>query len=291
MVIVRLLGGLGNQCFQYATGRAIADWHQVPLKLDISFFDRYPNREYRLHHFNISADLASRAEMERMTGKGKNRLIRWVDAIWQKRLPYYRRLVYEQQGQCYDPHIKDAGDDVYLAGYWQSEKFFIDIEGIIRQELAVKKPPDELNRSVCKHIEKTESVSLHIRRGDYASDPKVNQVHGLCSLEYYEAAIKTLTQTVKKPSFFVFSDDITWARNNLDLDIATTYVDHNGNAKDFEDLRLMRHCKHHIIANSSFSWWGAWLCDHPQKIVIAPKRWFKIPLGTIDLIPDSWLRL
>ena len=149
-----------------------------------------------------------------------------------------------------------------------------------------------LNAELASEIQATVSVGVHIRRGDYVANPIANQFHGVCSLEYYLAAIAKLKEEIGAPRFFVFSDDIGWARQNLRLPDPTTFVDHNGEAHDYEDLRLMSLCKHHIIANSSFSWWGAWLSNNPDKIVIAPERWFRDPsMDPRDLVPEGWHRL
>ena len=148
------------------------------------------------------------------------------------------------------------------------------------------------NQAASLAIRACESVSVHIRRGDYLSNPAFYRFHGVCAVEYYEAAVGHLAGAVENPCFFLFSDDLDWARRNLRLDYPVTYVDHNGEDKDYEDLRLMSQCKHHIIANSSFSWWAAWLCANPGKIVIAPRKWFNDPnIDTADIIPASWRRI
>ena len=141
-------------------------------------------------------------------------------------------------------------------------------------------------------IEGTEAVSMHIRRSDYVSGPYVHNRFYLCPLSYYYAAIEILRKSLSYPDFFVFSDDIQWVKENLRLEYPTRYVDHNGPERDYEDLRLMSLCKHHVIANSTFSWWGAWLSTNPEKIVIAPQHWFKdAKRCTKDLIPGTWIRL
>jgi hypothetical protein len=136
------------------------------------------------------------------------------------------------------------------------------------------------------------AVSIHVRRGDYVSDAGTNRFHGTCSVDYYHDAVDRISGFAPASHFFVFSDGIDWAKENLRLRQPVTYVDFNDGEKNYEDLRLMSLCKHHIIANSSFSWWGAWLNPNPDKIVIAPKKWFNDPsINTDDLIPNSWLRL
>ncbi len=181
---------------------------------------------------------------------------------------------------------------MYLQGYWQSEKYFKDIEKIIRDDFTFSEEPDYQNKQMADTIKCCEAVSLHVRRGDYVSNPVTTEYHGICSEDYYRRAVREVERYCKNPQFFVFSDDPSWAKENLETGYPTTIIDFNGSEKDYEDLRLMSLCQHHIIANSSFSWWGAWLSWNPQKIVIAPKKWFNRPeINTQDLIPESWIRI
>jgi len=181
--------------------------------------------------------------------------------------------------------------NVFLRGYWQSEKYFIDIADILRQDLMLKSPSSRLNLELAKKIQSSLSVSLHVRRGDYAHDLATHQTHGLLPLDYYRAAINYILRLFSDASFFLFSDDIPWIKENLKIDAPHCYVDHNTPQTDFEDLRLMSLCKHQIIANSSFSWWGAWLCQNPEKVVVAPRQWYRIEIDTRDLVPEDWIRL
>jgi hypothetical protein len=292
MVIVGLMGGLGNQMFQYAAGRAVAHRNRTPLKLDISAFEQDPLRSYRLHHFNIVESIATPDEVARLTKRGRGLWNRISHRLERYLLPLYKQSVFAQRFDYFDPDILRVRGNVYLVGYWQSEKHFKDIEQIIRQDFTLRHAPDAGNQRLIRIMTNTNSVSLHIRRGDYVSNPVTYRYHGVCSLDHYRAAVARLTQTVKRPHFFIFSDDMEWAQQNLKLDYPVTYVTHNGVERDYADLRLMSQCKHHIIANSAFSWWGAWLCTYPPKIVIAPQKWFnKANCDTRDLTPASWIRL
>lgn len=285
MIVVKLIGGLGNQMFQYAIGRSLSLIHDVPLKLDISAFEDYDDRAYSLKYFKINGEIATALESARFT-KAK-----FLKRSFEKLKPYYRRSIIVECCFDFDANILNAPGDVYLDGYWQSEKYFAEIENIIRKEFAVKTAQEGKNLELAELIASTDSVSLHIRRGDYISDPETKKVHGICNLDYYSSCVEQLTEKLRNPHFFVFSDDPDWARDNLNLSYPMTLVNHNGMDKDYEDLRLMGQCKHHIIANSSFSWWGAWLCENPNKIVIAPERWFNDPnINTNDLIPNTWIR-
>jgi len=290
VVIVSLKGGLGNQMFQYAAGRAVACRNQTQLKLDVSALERDAARSYRLHHFNIVESFASRDEVARFTKRDLwHRVSRRVERYL---LPAYKRAVIAERSFRFDPDIMRVRGRVRLVGYWQSEKYFKDIEQAIRQDFTFRGTPDSENQELARMIANTNSVSLHVRRGDYVSNPRFIRLYCACPLEYYRTAAAEVANRVNDPHLFVFSDDMDWARAKLRLEHPTTFVAHNGAHKDYEDLRLMSLCRHHIIANSSFSWWGAWLCTHPEKIVMAPKRWFKEPSGdTRDLIPDSWHRI
>lgn len=287
VVIVSLRGGLGNQMFQYAAGRGVAYRNQTQLKLDVSALERDAARSYRLHHFNIAESFATRAEIpccakRNLWGHISRRVERCL-------LPAYKRSVFAERFFLFDPDILRVRGRVCLVGYWQSEKYFKDIEQTIRQDFTFRRAPDSENQKLARMIANTNSVSLHVRRGDYVSNPRFSRRYCACSLEYYRIAAAEVAEKVNDPHLFVFSDDTDWARANLRLQHPATFVAHNGADKDYEDLRLMSLCRHHIMANSSFSWWGAWLCAHPEKIVMAPKSWFKDPGRTTrDLIPDSW---
>ena len=292
MIIVKLRGGLGNQMFQYAIGRRMAYVLGVKLKLDIFGFANYKLRTYDLSPFNIQENFASPEEVTALTIRKRGiaeRVIRRVLRKPPKRAPTYIR---EKKLFHFDPDILDLSDGVYLEGSWQNEKYFADIEAIIRQEFTVKIPQAGKDKELAEQIASCESVSLHIRRGDYVSNSHTNQFHGTCDLDYYLRCVDCLTKTVKNPHFFIFSDDPEWAHNNLKLPYPMTIVDHNKADKDYEDLRLMSQCKHHIIVNSTFSWWGAWLSQNSEKIVLAPKRWLKSDdYDPKDLIPDKWTKV
>ena len=276
------MGGIGNQMFQYAAGRRLALKHKTILKLDLTFLlDRTPlenftYRDYALDAFNIQENFFNPTE---------NNICR----IEQKLKP---------MNSINEPHfyfwesMLCAPDDSYLNGYWQSEKYFKDVEDIIRNEFTVKLKADGLNKKLAEEINTCEAVSLHVRRGDYASNPVTNKYHGLCSLDFYQKALKKITSCTENPHFFIFSDEPEWAQENLNFKHPFKFVTRNGAEKSYEDLRLMSMCKHHIIANSSFSWWGAWLSEYQKKIIIAPRRWFNNDnLSTIDLIPEGWIKV
>lgn len=292
MVISQIIGGLGNQMFQYAAGRAISLEHGASLRLDISGF-----ANYRLHQgfelqrvFNCPAESASEADLRSILG-------------WQYS-PNIRRLLSRQslaafrsQGFVVEPHfhywhgIKNVPCNTYLMGYWQSEKYFLKVAAQIREDFSFRLPMENQNAELAKQISLVNAVSLHVRRGDYANNPKTTAMHGICSLDYYREAILHISKHVQKAHFFVFSDDIAWVKSNLKIAFPHQYVDHNLGADSYNDMRLMSLCKHHIIANSSFSWWGAWLNPSTEKIVIAPRKWFATGQTVADLVPVDWVTL
>lgn len=283
MILIYLQGGLGNQLFQYATGRALADLHGASLKLVTRGYKRSKElRSFKLHHFRIKATIASYRDERRIMLSNPLRYLR----------PHPQRPRVVQRHFHFDPAILKAPDNICLLGYWQSEKYFLNVESDLRRELLLRHELGGDNLALSRLISGVNAVSIHVRRGDYVSDPVRRAYHGTCSPAYYQKAIKRMTGTVTAPHFFIFSDDMAWAKDHLDTGYPTTFVGINSEDHDYEDFRLMSLCRHHIIANSSFSWWGAWLSNHPRKVVIAPQRWFKqTGHDTRDLLPDSWIQI
>jgi hypothetical protein len=288
-VITKLIGGLGNQLFQYACGRRLAHQWNVPLRLDVSGFSEYTLRNYGLNHFNVHADFAPSNERRSFPPVSPGRAVR------QKLLSLIRpqaTLRFVEPHFHFTPTVLSARPPVYLQGYWQSDKYFRDISSLIREEFRVVTPPDHANQHMSHAIQGCNAVSVHVRRGDYVSNAVTNSIHGICGINYYRRAVEYIKNSVSTPRFFVFSDDPIWSNANLAFDWDAIFVSHNQADKDYEDLRLMTLCQHHIIANSTFSWWGAWLGSNPQKIVIAPRHWFNTAArDTRDLIPAGWLSL
>lgn len=285
MIITKINGGLGNQLFQYAAGRALAHHHQTELVLDLSWYKQPPlgntPRAYELDKYPIVARIAGPQE-ESAFRFYHGRILRRVPL-----LPRPWRHAREAHFQ-YDPVFLNLPDNTYLDGYWQSNKYFEEIGSLIRSELQAIPGPGQKNQLLLDDISSKNSIALHIRRGDYLSNPTAAQYHSVCSLEYYQNAVQLIAAKVANPHFFVFSDDVAWAQANLNLRFPVTFVGHNVGDQAFQDLRLMSHCKHQIIANSSFSWWGAWLNPNPNKMVVAPKKWFLVNKDTSTLFPLDW---
>jgi len=292
VIISQIIGGLGNQMFQYATGRALSLAHGQSLKLDISGFVGYGlHQGFELQRvFACPVEIASEAELHRILGWQAAPVIKRVLARHQMAAFRRRGFVVEPHFQ-YWPGIKQAPQNSYLMGYWQSEKYFQGMAAIIRADFTFIAPLMDKNADIALRIAQVNAVSLHVRRGDYVSNAKTTATHGLCALEYYQAAIRHIATQVKTPHFFVFSDDIAWVKKHLEINFPCQYVDHNQGAESYNDMRLMSLCQHHIIANSSFSWWGAWLNQNTNKIVIAPKNWFANSNDVKDLFPQDWVTL
>jgi hypothetical protein len=291
MIITKLMGGLGNQMFQYATGRRLAYVHGVKLYLDTTWFKDTNLRNYLLNCFNIKNYIATPKQISKLKLK-KNGFRQKILTIFFKKSTEFSSTHIVEKFFHFNSELMNLPDHVYLDGYWQSEKYFQDIEDILRNEFTVKRPQSGKNLELSEMIESCESVSIHFRRGDYITDPQTIKIHGACDIEYYNKSVQLVAKHLKNPKFFIFSDDSNWVNENLKLNYPTTLVSHNQDVECFEDLRLMSQCKYNIIANSSFSWWGAWLNNKADKIVIAPKRWFRTEeRDTRDLLPKSWIRI
>jgi hypothetical protein len=279
-ITTRLFGGLGNQLFQYATGRAVALRNDCTLLLDTRDTEAKGSHwQFALSHFNIHATV----------GNDNN-----LPPARTKPLQYYPWRVFGRSPKFtrekqlgYNPDIAGVGPNTYLHGYFQSEKYFTQIEDIIRRELSIKTPPSDENTRWLKMVNQPNSVSLHVRRGDYIA---AGNAYAVCDHDYYKRAIDLIASKLDAdPSVFIFSDDPAWAKENIKLGYKPQVSAHNDGSKPYEALRLISHCPHNITANSPFSWWGSWLNNNPEKIIVAPKAWFgKQNLDNPDLIPYSW---
>ena len=291
MTLVKIIGGLGNQMFQYAFAYALAEKNQKEVKLDISGFKVYDLRNYELNIFNISLPLASEKEIRELKYKSENIVKKVFRKLARKPLDISERYYIEPYFH-FDEKVFNINGYDYFDGYWQSEKYFMDYRDKIIKEFTLK---NKLSLESQKYLEKirvSNSVSLHIRRGDYISNSAVNKKHGTCGIEYYHNAIGLIKEKIKNPIFFIFSDDLLWCKENLTITENQVFVELSKEVHDSEEMYLLSQCKHNIIANSSFSWWGAWLNQNNTKIVIAPETWFKDgSKDTRDLIPDRWIRL
>ena len=295
MIIARIMGGLGNQMFQYAMGRTLALKHGVPLGLDCGFLlDRTPRpkkcnfvfRSYDLEIFNVAARPVERGEIPpayRLYLNGVPRLA--LDGLRRRLLPNPAR----ERSFSFDPRFLELGRDAYLEGYWQSPKYFHSIAGTIRNDFKVKSPMSEKSRKLLGDIRSCNSVCINVRRTDFLA----SKVHGTIGEDYYHRALGVVADSGAIDHIYVFSDDMEWCENHLSFSPPVTMVGHDYAGLKFgEYLYLMSNCRHLIIPNSSFAWWAAWLNDDAGKVIIAPRRWFADPrINTKDLFPDHWVVL
>jgi Glycosyl transferase family 11 len=290
VIVTRLTGGLGNQMFQFAAGYALSLRRGVPLELDISSYERDELRIYELVSYELPAKLAAPATLQRIPRKarGLEKLVQHFGSRAIDTIPLYREPHFE-----FDPKVLDLPAPHALQGYWQSERYFADVSGKVRLAFTPTLPLEPENASVMEAIRQAAMpVSLHVRRGDYVSDASASAIHGTCSLDYYRTAIASILDQTPNAHFFAFSDDEAWTRQNLTSHAPITYVAANPPSRGYRDMQLMSACQHHIIANSSFSWWGAWLNNQSGKRVIAPARWFsQSAKNPKDLVPVSWERI
>ncbi len=292
-VIVRLKGGLGNQLFCYAAARRLALANDAELVIDdVTGFrrDRSYRRQYQLDHVKkLAGRKASPAERLEPFERVRRGLLKWIN----RRRPFLERTYVEQEQVDFDPRLLEyrVRGTVYLDGLWQSEGYFKDVEAVIRKDLTLVPPADEAGRKLAEAIRQVNAVAVHVRW----FDPPAGAVFHNAPLSYYESAIRLVERKVARPQYFLFSDDPAATEQWLDLPRGrATLVAHGPGVTDgYRDLWLMTQCRHFIIANSTFSWWGAWLSEAPDKIVIAPDLRLdgKTAWGFCGLLPDRWLAL
>ena len=291
-VMARLMGGLGNQMFQYAAGKSLATRLGVSLLLDRTFLDNRSTsagltmRNYELDVFKIDARVAEKGEVKKMRRPIDSKLSRLIPGV-------FSNHVFRETEKIFLKEFEDLSAPVYLEGFWQCEKYFLSIaDSLINKDFVPVETISGLNSELLDRINSTSSVGLHVRRNDYVTNLSAAQFHGVCSVDYYERAAKLIVEKAGAEHCFVFSDEIEWVKANLHLPGTTTYVSYNKGRESYWDMFLMKNCKHHIIANSSFSWWGAWLNPSKEKIVIAPEKWFVDPASQRnEIIPVSWIKL
>ncbi|MBN1382080.1 MAG: alpha-1,2-fucosyltransferase [Deltaproteobacteria bacterium] len=281
MIIVNLMGGLGNQMFQYAAAKQLSINYSTVLKIDATNFQKLTSNKdhnFQLDCFCITASQASKEEV-RKYNKTRNRLRALFELVGMILYPQPsdRRndLLYkEPDGSAFKPAFQELGPNRYLIGYFNSYKYFNEIRDILVNEYTPRYTISPPAQEMIKQIENTNSVSIHIRRGDYVSDPNVQQcVEGIITDNYYYNAFEYIFQRVKKPHFFIFSDAMPWVMSNFKIPSGVTYVNINPPQRGFEDLWIMSKCKHNITAGgSTFSWWASYLNRNADKIVVRTEK-------------------
>jgi hypothetical protein len=298
MIMTRLMGGMGNQMFQYAFGKYLADKNQTALVFDTTLLDDRKNapvdavfRDYDLDIFNLSGRKATQPEIEYFNGKVSNNIIGKVSNRLKKVIK--GNVLRIQQGHEFSEEQLEFPDNSCLVGRWQSEKYFNEIANQIRKEFSFKNPLGEKELVLAEEIQETASVCLNVRRADYVSNETYSQGLGFIGLDYYASAIQKLKETIGEFKLFVFSDDIEWCKDNFKFDVPYFFVSHDYKGKKFQFyLHLMTLCQHFIIPNSTFAWWAAWLASNPDKIVIAPKKWSNLPdFAPPHIIPENWISI
>ncbi|CAM8436634.1 alpha-1,2-fucosyltransferase [Candidatus Methylopumilus universalis] len=281
MIFVHLRGGLGNQMFQFAAGYALARKVNGEVSIILTSAMGDTQRKYELNNFiDINSHYTCRRQL------AFEMFFRFISLL------KIKKSFYEKNAFIYDPAFFDIGRNVNIFGYFQSEKYFKFIRKDILNIFKFKGASDPNYLEVVRKIQASNSVSVHIRRGDYVLNKTANAFHGVLSIAYYKKALNHIKANVAKPKIFLFSDDPEWVRKNFSFIGRFDLVDFNRGELSYRDMELMSLCKHNIIANSSFSWWGAWLNLNKDKIVIAPKKWLRdesVPLN--DIIPESWVSL
>ena len=280
MIIIRREGGLGNQLFQCALGLHLSRKHNTKLKFDMTWLNQNKftyEAVYGLNDFGVNFELINSDELKFNT---------------EKNLVYFRGrhlTIVGERLSSFNPEILDTPDNIFLHGYWQSYKYFEDSADFVREKLIFKGQLDKISTFWKEQIEATEcAVSLHIRRSSYMR-PAFRKHAGILSLEYYKDCVDIIKEHCPNLTIFVFTNDLDWARQNLRLGVATKFVE--GCERDVDELYLMSLCKHNIIANSTFSWWGAWLNPKPDKMVLAPAKWHQDNWGGDTVIPEEWIKV
>lgn len=278
---VRLSGGLGNQLFQYAAGRALSLRTGAGLRIDTSFYwrKRKRSRPLELPQFPVAGEVDPIPKNFRMANRFRSALRRKLEA----------KTTYREPHLHFDAAFDSLQAPVVLEGYFQSDRYFRDFAGQIRHELWIPAPTDEASLRIAEQMAQCEATSLHIRRGDYVTDKSAQQIFASCTPDYYHRAMERIPGN---DPVFVFSDDLDWAKANLRDVKPLVFPSDSSPRSAMADFWLMSRTEHHIIANSTFSWWAAWLADPDKGMTIAPAQWFRDPsVPDADLIPEDWIRL
>ena len=276
IVTLRVSGGLGNQLFQYAAARALAIRCNADLALDLSFYHGGRHRNFELNQFPITAEFRALPK-----SKFRAKVSRMVSSL-------SSRPLYREKSFHYSSEFEQLDAPIVLDGYFQSFKYFTSCANEIRKELNPPELGGAYNLSMVDAISSQQSAILHVRRGDYVTNPKAKGTFAECTLDYYRQALANLPANCP---LFVFSDDILWARQNLNLGESAVFIGDGTPRSGIEDLKLMSLGHHHMIANSTFSWWGAWLAGPDKGLTIAPERWFVDDgINDVDLFPVDWIR-
>lgn len=295
MIVTKIQAGLGNQMFQYAVGLSLASKHNTDLVLDISSYENMHEndtpRSYDLDVFAIRGSIADKDDFAMIKPPEYRRTLQ--DKIKHRLALGNTVYYYGETTSSFDPRVLLLKNNTYLSGWWQSEEYFTDIRSLLLKDFSPKNKLPSGTQKLITEASNTNSISVHVRRGDYVTNKFAAAHHGTATLDYYNAAALFMKSFMPDARFFVFSDDIGWCKKHLDFGSNTTYVSGNNGKDAYLDMLIMKSCKHNIIANSSFSWWGAWLNENNTKIVIAPRAWYTDPVKNreADIVPNNWMRM
>ncbi len=290
--------------FQYAAGLALAEQHRTVLKLDVSWFRDDPEYEahnrYALSCFNITEQFATRDEVEQLSCKPFTRIEKLSAQIARTFHFYHYADSFEKFGNLfydryfkYDPEFTAQPNFTYLHGNWQSEKYFTSIPDLLKLHFSFRYPAPKTVQAVEQEIHRSATPAfIHFRRGDYLSNPDFNKSMGVLSLEYYHQAVEELKVSHPDIHFYIFSDDIDAVEQEFHIKAPHTFVRATQPWHSYDKIRLMCQCHHGIVANSTFSWWAAWLMNHPEKLIYAPKQWHRTDERDCrDAVPEYWRRI
>ncbi len=299
MITVKLQGGIGNQMFQYAAAKSLAEKNKTAVALDLTTLNhRLPGRNYVFRSFDldllkVEAQLTTLSKLSLKLPNFSFLLARAANLVAKKLRPAH--YLVEKENYFFDEKIMLATAGTYLDGFWQSFRYFEGIEELLRREFAFKNKLSGPALAMAKEIANTNSVCVNVRRDDYVSNATNLQFFGAMDEAYFMGGVEVIGKKVDAAHYFIFSDDLEWARKNFNFLENKTIVGIDCNGERYGDkFHLMTLCKHFIIPNSTFAWWGAWLGNHPDKVVVAPKYWVrdeKLNANTKDLIPEDWIRI
>ena len=299
MLIARIIGGIGNQLFQYAFVRSLSIKLNQKFKLDLSWYRDYhkfektndlnaaTKRTYLLDKFNVKNNLLNPLYLSISYRLNNYSILNRL-----KKYPVLNHFIYSTIAESeFDIHKIQNLKSVYISGFWQKNNLFEEYRDLIKTEFTLRNKLSVENEFFFNKIEQSTSVAIHIRRGDLLSRPAAVAEQPYSTEKYYTNSINVMKEKLEKPELFVFSDDIDWVQNNHNFNIPTTFIDNGG--PDYEHFNLMCNCKHQIIANSTFSWWAAWLNTYSNKIIISPKWWYRDPIKNESAIriPEDWIIL
>lgn len=298
MIIVKISGGIGNQLFQYCFAKSLEIKKRVKVKIDNSCYylktKTITPRQYQLDKFKISLDLAGQNDFHEvgipypLNRHISENIFRSVFRIQEFFRPFNLKKITVEHGLTFNDSIFLKRDNCYISGNWTDPRYFFDISEILQKELSLKDKTSEKTQIFFSGIKNSNSISVHIRRGDYL---RYSHKFKILDQRYYNQAVKKIEEKIKNPIYYIFSDDVDYVKNNYQNIFKKAIYISGNNIFDHEELWLMSQCKNNIIANSTFSWWGAWLNNNPEKIVIAPKKYRNDNKDITGLFPKKWIIL